>query len=1474
MTSFSLRRSQKSSAPSSFSRNRRVKRRFTVESLESRTLLSYTFVYTNPNTVTVNESGGSDSFSVINNGSNLLEFSESGGPFSTDWGAVGNLVDASAATTVTVNITGDNSALNLGNATTAASVNFAAFITSMAANAANTVTIDDSASTAPSTTYTVASGTGPSFPITGPGINFQEPVGISNGGITLKGGSGVDTYNVVSTFANEPVTIAGGASIGNIVNVGSDPGTPSSSTLGNIHSLVTVNDTPGLMTLNLLDAGDTTSATGNITGSTVTGLGFGSGGSVAYAGGFLGGVTSLVIDGGTSADGDSGVTYNFTSTSTDTTLNDGPNADTVNITGTGVIAGSTLTINDDTNTIVNYDAGGGTPVVTAPTPLPVPPTNEVFIALAGSGTVDANGIAQLNITDLPPIPIIPGLPRTINTVEGFNLADAIVATFQSPLAAILPTGTGGPPAGDFTATIDWGDPSPDLAAGTITQDASNPSVYYVTGTHTFVDNGTYTVANTVDFVPVFPVSESLNGVTVNLTLSPSGPTTGNAATANVIQGPLAVSAFPIVGTEGLLIPAAPIATFIDAGGADPIGDYSATITVTNSAGTVVVSFPAASITQNADAAQYTVNAPAFTLREEGTYQVVVAVTDDASADPITASGASTAVIADAPLALTAAAQPKVSATEGINTGLVPVATFTDANPPPPTGSSTTADFTATIDWGDGSPTSLGLVTENLATDVYTVSGAHTYPEESTNLVPPTYTIVVNIVDDGGSRLTTTTTATVADATLSAPTQPTVAAVEGQPFSNVPVSYFIDPNPLGTVSDFSASIAWGSNANVATTTGVVQLIGHTAPGAPVSGILFEVLGSNTYTEEGSSTITVTINDVGGATTLPTTTTATTVDAPLTSSNGTEITGIEGQTPPPTVLLGTFTDANQGATIADFTTAPGSVVVKWGDGSTSTLAAANLTLNGLPDGVVFSVTAAHTYAEAGTYAYTVTVTDDGGAVTIFGGSAIIADAALTAPAQTPINTTEAAIFPVPVFAPPVFNSSTPPVTPVAIFNDGNPLATIADFTATIDWGDGTAPTAGTIVAPVAGTTAFQVYGSHTYADSGVNSATNGGLPGVFNIQVFVTDDDGSKLTVDNTANVTDNPIVLTGQLNPASDSGLSTGILDVTNVKQPDFYGTSEPFSHVTLFATALPSGAPVQIGQVQAGSDGAWNIKSVIGLTNGHYEIFATAVDQFGVTTTTAPTVITTDLLIDTTGPVIAGMFFNPLNGQVDYIIKNPVNPDGSAPSGVWVNTLLDSSNYLLTTVHAGKAYPGKWVVTNVTATADPTIANAYDVAVTFNGGAPIKGGYYLFTIRDSSNGHSSVQDLAENHLDGVFYGSFPSGNGINGSDFVAELEAVHGKVFAPQTVVGTAAAANGGVGGMPVAPVHSGIFVTALPRGANPIFSTSTSPGNAADPPVAGKLKRPVVVKAKHTVIAPKASIVKASLVKSNNHPKGPVHKK
>ncbi len=442
----------------------------------------------------------------------------------------------------------------------------------------------------------------------------------------------------------------------------------------------------------------------------------------------------------------------------------------------------------------------------------------------------------------------------------------------------------------------------------------------------------------------------------------------------------------------------------------------------------------------------------------------------------------------------------------------------------------------------------------------------------------------------------------------------------------------------------------------------------------------------------------------------------------------------------------------------------------------------------------------------------MTDDGGSATVISDTAIIANAALTAAATQPtVSTTEAAIYPLPVFALPVFSG------PVGEFTDDNPTGPLSDFTATIDWGDGTSPTVGTITQPGGVGTVFIVSGSHTYAASGVNSATNGGLPGHYVIQVLVQDVGGSRLTITNpNVNVADIPIVLTGILNPASDSGLSTGTPDVTNVKQPDFFGTSQPFSTVSLFETAVGGGISLPIGTVEAGSDGTWNLASTVALADGHYAITATAIDQFHETTTVSPTVITSNLLIDTTGPVITGMFFNRLNGEVDFTIKDLAR---AAPSGVWLNSLLDSSNYLLTKVHANKAYPGKWIVTDVTTT--PTaVAGGYDVAVVFNSGREIRGGFYLFTIRDSSNGNSSVQDLAENHLDGHFYGTFPSGNGINGSDFVAELSGYHNKIFVPQTIIGTANNANGGAGETPVGAVHSGSFLPIVPVGGGSVFGS------------------------------------------------------
>jgi streptogramin lyase/PKD repeat protein len=280
-------------------------------------------------------------------------------------------------------------------------------------------------------------------------------------------------------------------------------------------------------------------------------------------------------------------------------------------------------------------------------------------------------------------------------------------------------------------------------------------------------------------------------------------------------------------------------------------------------------------------------------------------------------------------AITATGTP-VSATEGQSfTGTV--ATFTD-----PDTSATASEYSATIDWGDGS-TSTGTISGSGGN--FTVTGTHTYAEEGTN----TITVTITDVDNTANTATATSTATIADAPLTA-TGTTVSAVEGA--STTPtVATFTDADPAGTVSDYTATIDWGDGS---TTTGTIAA---SAPG-------FSVSGTHTYAEEGTYTITVTIKDVGGATATAQST-AKVADAAL------HATGVSKTTPRSfSGTIATFTDADPAGTVSDYT-----ATISWGDGSTSS--------GGISTG--FKVSGNHKYAKTGVYHVSITIKDHGGSTT---------------------------------------------------------------------------------------------------------------------------------------------------------------------------------------------------------------------------------------------------------------------------------------------------------------------------------------------------------------------------------------------------------------------------------------------------------------------------------------------------------------
>ncbi|TMK38434.1 MAG: hypothetical protein E6G56_14645 [Actinobacteria bacterium] len=148
------------------------------------------------------------------------------------------------------------------------------------------------------------------------------------------------------------------------------------------------------------------------------------------------------------------------------------------------------------------------------------------------------------------------------------------------------------------------------------------------------------------------------------------------------------------------------------------------------------------------------------------------------------------------------------------------------------------------------------------------------------------------------------------------------------------------------------------------------------------------------------------------------------------------------------------------VAHFANATGSptATIVWGDGQTSPGA---VIATGAPNS--YDVAGTHVYGEEGSFAVTVTLFAGNGDATA-NGSASVADAPLTA-TGVPVDV---------VRGTPLANQR------LATFTDADPAGTPSDYTATIDWGDGTTGTPGAVAASPGG--GFAVNGSHGYTYAG--------------------------------------------------------------------------------------------------------------------------------------------------------------------------------------------------------------------------------------------------------------------------------------------------------------------------------------------------------------------------------------------------------
>ncbi|HLJ95117.1 MAG TPA: choice-of-anchor Q domain-containing protein, partial [Gemmataceae bacterium] len=602
--------------------------------------------------------------------------------------------------------------------------------------------------------------------------------------------------------------------------------------------------------------------------------------------------------------------------------------------------------------------------------------------------------------------------------EGTASAAQTVATFTDP--------AGPETLSDYSASITWGDGGP-ATVGNLSQSGTT---FTVQGSHTYAEEGTYTITVTINH-------ETTTAQTVTSTATVSNP-------------PVAASGgFSFSAVEGSGFTAQKVATFTDPGGPETLSDYSASITWGDgsAATTGSISLPGGSTA-------FTVTG-SHTYAEEGAYTITVTIGHETTA----AQTASTIVTVSNP-PVTASGGFAFSAAEGAALGTQMVATFTD-----PAGPETLSDYTVSINWGDSTAATAGNIVLLSGSTTFSVTGSHTYAEEGT------YTITVTVGHENTTPQTATSTATVSDPNVIATGGSAFSASEGSLSVTQMVATFTDPGgaEANDGTHYSATINWGDNTS--TQTGTISFSGST----------FTVSGNHTYGDEGTYTITVTINHES---TAPQSVTgaASVANPNVVASGGFAFSAAEG-TALGTQMVATFTDPGGPETLSDY-----SATITWGDGTAAT--AGTITLLG----TTFTVSGTHAYADEGAFTITATISHESTTPQTVTATATISNPNVVANGGFSVSAAEGSAS----------SSQT-----VATFTDpGGPEAP-ADYSASISWSDGTAATAGTIT--LSGTT-FTVSASHSYGEEGAYAIT-----------VTISHENTTAQTVSSTATVSDPALV---------------------------------------------------------------------------------------------------------------------------------------------------------------------------------------------------------------------------------------------------------------------------------------------------------------------------------------------------------------
>jgi hypothetical protein len=204
----------------------------------------------------------------------------------------------------------------------------------------------------------------------------------------------------------------------------------------------------------------------------------------------------------------------------------------------------------------------------------------------------------------------------------------------------------------------------------------------------------------------------------------------------------------------------------------------------------------------------------------GSFPVNVVVT---GANNTSAQATGTATVTDAPLTPSPTTISTLIQTPFAGT----VGSFQTTNP-----YATSANFTASINWGDGTAPTSGTVSSSFY-DSFNVVGQHSYATVGT------FPITITVTSPGGQ--TTIINSTAVTTALPISVFPVVVTGDaGQPIVGATVATFLNPYTTDTANAFRAVITWGDGN---TTVGTVTDQG---------GGVFSVTGDHTYLAAGSYT----------------------------------------------------------------------------------------------------------------------------------------------------------------------------------------------------------------------------------------------------------------------------------------------------------------------------------------------------------------------------------------------------------------------------------------------------------------------------------------------------------------------------------------------------------------------------------------------------------------------------------------------